>query len=392
LRNFFIRQASWLGFSALSIALLFALPMIVIVGFLFSGTFDVWQHLAATVLNSYIGNSLLLMLGVAIGVLLLGVPTAWLTSIFTFPGSKIFAWALLLPLAFPAYIIAYTYTGIFDVSGPVQSALRELTGLSYGEYWFFNIRSLGGAIVMLSLVLYPYVYLLARSAFLDQSANIIDACRLAGHDRTRSWIKVGLPMARPAIIAGLTLALMETLADYGTVQYFGVSTFTTGIFRTFYGFGETAAAAQLAAVLLLFVVVLIFLERYSRRRIRYHATKNHVVQPIKLTGTRARFAMAVCFLPLLLGFILPAWQLIYWAFNEAVIHPDFINLAWHSFYLAALAAVVAVSLALIMAYAKRLHRGLIGLIESLGLTWACFYQALLWRLFLLTACAFWPSL
>lgn len=357
MRNFFIRQASWLGFSALSIALLFALPMIVIVGFLFSGTFDVWQHLAATVLNSYIGNSLLLMLGVAIGVLLLGVPTAWLTSIFTFPGSKIFAWALLLPLAFPAYIIAYTYTGIFDVSGPVQSALRELTGLSYGEYWFFNIRSLGGAIVMLSLVLYPYVYLLARSAFLDQSANIIDACRLAGHDRTRSWIKVGLPMARPAIIAGLTLALMETLADYGTVQYFGVSTFTTGIFRTFYGFGETAAAAQLAAVLLLFVVVLIFLERYSRRRIRYHATKNHVVQPIKLTGTRARFAMAVCFLPLLLGFILPAWQLIYWAFNEAVIHPDFINLAWHSFYLAALAAVVAVSLALIMAYAKRLHRG-----------------------------------
>ena len=331
----------------------------VIVGFLFSGSFDVWQHLATTVLDNYIANSVLLMLGVAVGVILLGVPTAWLTSIYRFPGHKIFTWALLLPLAFPAYIIAYTYTGILDVAGPVQSSIRQWTGLSYGEYWFFDIRSLGGAIVMLSLVLYPYVYLLARTAFLDQSSNILDACRLAGYSRAQSWFKVGLPMARPAIIAGLTLALMETLADYGTVEFFGVSTFTTGIFRTFYGFGETAAAAQLAAVLLMFVIVLIFLERYSRRRIRYYSTKNRTVTPIKLKGNSARLAMLVCFIPLLFGFIIPAWQLTRWAFGEATIDSDFIGLAWHSFYLAAIAAVVAVSLALVMAYAKRLHKGLL---------------------------------
>lgn len=360
LLNFFKvqwRQASYLGFFSLSIALLFALPMMVIVGFLFSGNLDVWRHLASTVLDNYIGNSLLLMLGVSVGVLLLGVPTAWLTSIYSFPGQKILSWALLLPLAFPAYIIAYTYTGIFDVAGPVQSYIRELTGLRYGEYWFFNIRSIGGAVVMLSLVLYPYVYLLARSAFLEQSSNIIDACRLAGFSRSRSWMKIGLPMARPAIVAGLTLALMETLADYGTVQYFGVSTFTTGIFRTFYGFGETAAAAQLSAVLLSFVIVLIFLERYSRRRIRYYSTQKQQTPAIKLRGKRAVIAVCVCSFPLLLGFVLPAWQLSLWAFNEAVIHPDFMLLAWHSFYLAAIAAMVAVSLALVLAYAKRLHRG-----------------------------------
>lgn len=352
-----LRDISALQITAFTIALLFALPMIIIVGFLFVGSAGVWQHLVDTVLADYIGNSLLLMLGVSVGVLLLGVPTAWLTSVFAFPGHKLFSWALLLPLAFPAYIIAYTYTGMLDVSGPVQSFIRVTTGLNYGEYWFFTIRSLGGAVVMLSLVLYPYVYLLARTAFLDQSANIIDACRLAGYNRMGSWLKIGLPMARPAIIAGLTLALMETLADFGTVQYFGITTFTTGIFRAFYGFGETAAAAQLAAVLLMFVVLLIVLERYSRRRIRYHSTKNQAVQVIHLSGWRGRLACLVCALPLLFGFIIPATQLIDWTINDAVFSPEFGRLAWHSFYLAAIAALVAVSLALLMAYARRLHRG-----------------------------------
>ena len=249
-----------------------ALPLLVIIGFVFTGSADVFSHLYETVLSDYITNSLLLMLGVGFGVLLLGIPTAWLTSVCDFPGRKVFAWALLLPLAVPAYIIAYTYTGLLDYAGPVQTAIRDITGLGYGEYWFFEIRSLTGAILMLALVLYPYVYLLSRAAFLEQSASTLEVSRTLGYNQWQGLFRLALPLARPAIIAGLTLALMETLADFGTVKYFGVSTFTTGIFRTFYGFGDSAAAAQLAAFLLGFVALLVLVEKYSRRKARYHSS------------------------------------------------------------------------------------------------------------------------
>jgi iron(III) transport system permease protein len=187
------------------------------------------------------------MLGVAVGTLIGGVGTAWLTSMCRFPGRGLFEWALLLPMAMPAYIIAYTYTGMLDFAGPVQTLLRDLTGWGYGDYWFPRVRSLPGAALMLSLVLYPYVYLLTRAAFLSQSLCVLDVSRTLGNGPWRTFFTVALPLARPAIVAGLSLALMETLADYGTVQYFGVSTFTTGIFRTWFGLGSTAAAAQLAA-------------------------------------------------------------------------------------------------------------------------------------------------
>lgn len=287
----------------------------------------------------------------------MGITSAWLTSVYTFPGQRILSWALLLPLAFPAYIIAYTYTGLLDASGPVQTALRSIMGWQYGDYWFFQIRSLPGAIIMLALVLYPYVYLMARSAFLQQSASIIDAGRTLGYSRYQSWIKVGIPLARPAIIAGLTLALMETLADFGTVQYFGVSTFTTGIYRAFYGFGETAAAAQLSAVLLGFVITLIVLERYSRRQIRYHDQFSRQTPQIKLSGFNAWAVFTLCFLPLLFGFLIPAGALLYWTLSEAEINDGFLELAWNSFYLAFIAAVIAVTLAMVLAYAKRLSNG-----------------------------------
>ena len=339
-----------------ALALLLALPVIVIVSHIFSGSFALWQHLWHSVLADYVTNSLLLMLGVSLGVLLLGVPSAWLTSTCDFPCRRILSWALLMPLAFPAYIIAYTYTGMLDAAGPLQTWLRDLMGWQYGDYWFFNIRSLGGAVVMLSLVLYPYVYLLARAAFLGQSATIVDAARVSGHGSYSTFLKLTLPMARPAIITGLTLALMETLADYGTVGYFGVSTFTTGIFRTFYGFGDTAAAAQLAAVLLGFVVSLIFIERYSRKQARYHATKGRSAPLIRLGGRQALLAFLVCFFPLLLGFIVPATQLLYWAFFESVISDNFASLAWNSFYLSISAASIAVVLALMLAYSKRIYK------------------------------------
>jgi len=352
-------RPNWLMLISVAVALLLALPVLVILTNVLTGQANVWQHLIETVLTDYISSSLLLMLGVGTGSLLLGVPTAWLTSVCRFPGHKWLAWALLLPLAVPAYIIAYTYTGLLDFAGPVQTLIRDLTGLSYGEYWFFEVRSLPGAIVMLSLVLYPYVYLMSRAAFLEQSANTLEVSRSLGYSHTRSFFKLALPLARPAIVAGVTLALMETLADYGTVKYFGVASFTTGIMRTFNGFGDAAAASQLASVLLLFVTCLILLERYSRRRISYHSSgiRKASNRKIELNKKQGVLAALVCFLPVFLGFIVPGLQLTYWAiFSSEGIDSSFIQLAWNSLYLAALAALIAVVLALILAYASRLNK------------------------------------
>jgi iron(III) transport system permease protein len=344
-----------LAASAFIVALFILLPILVVITAVFTGSFDVWRHLFSTVLSDYLINSIVLMFGVGAGVVLIGVPTAWLTARCDFPGRKLFTWGLLLPLAMPAYIIAYTYTGMLDFAGPIQTLIRELTGWQYGDYWFFNIRSLSGATFMLTLVLYPYVYLLARTAFLEQSPSIMEASRTLGYSGKRAFLTLHLPMARPAIVAGLTLALMETLADYGTVQYFGVSTFTTGIFRTFYGFGDTAAAAQLAAVLLGFVALLIFLERHSRQQARYHNIKGKPAKRIRLKGKQTGLAVLACLLPLLIGFIIPAGQLLYWSITESVIGDGFLILAWNSLYLALLAAVIAVVLALLLAYAKRIY-------------------------------------
>lgn len=336
-----------------------SIPVLVVFSFVFHPGGETWDHLMATVLADYVMNSVSLMLGVAAGTLVMGVTTAWLVTQFRFPGRRVFIWLLLLPLAMPAYIIAYTYTGMLDFAGPVQSSLREAFAWSIGDYWFPRVRSLGGAMVMLSLVLYPYVYLLARSAFLEQSPSLNDASRLLGAGPFRRFFRVNLPMARPAIIAGLSLALMETLADFGTVQYFGVPVFTTGIFRTWFGLGDSAAAAQLSALLMGFVFILILLERWSRRRARYH----HVglrSRPLPLTtlrGGRAAAAFAICLLPPLLGFIVPTLQLAHWAVLTApeMLDREFVTLALHSFGLAFAAALIAVVVATVVAYGKRLH-------------------------------------
>jgi iron(III) transport system permease protein len=300
------------------------------------------------------------MLGVAAGVLIIGVSTAWLTTAYNFPGRNLLSLLLLLPMAMPAYIIAYTYTGLLDFAGPVQSWIRELTGLRYGQYYFPEVRSLGGAITMLILVLYPYVYLMSRAAFLAQSSHLIDVSRSLGKSTLYSVFNVALPMARPAIIAGLSLALMETLADYGTVQYFGVPTFTTGIFRTFYGFGDSVAAAQLSVVLLTFVVVLIVLEKYSRRRLSYYsANDNHKSRErISLTALKSWAITFWCGLPVLFGFAIPVMVLAGWSFETSEWQSStFVSIAINSLGLATIAAFVSVFFALILAYAVRLNKG-----------------------------------
>ncbi|MFP5505209.1 MAG: ABC transporter permease [Gammaproteobacteria bacterium] len=345
------------------VALVLALPVLVVFGFVFQPANEVWRHLADTVLRDYVTNSVLLLLGVGAGTLFGGVASAWLCSMCQFPGRRIFEWALLLPMAMPAYIIAYTYTGMLDFAGPVQTGLRELFGWSYGDYWFPQIRSLGGAIVMLSLVLYPYVYLLARAAFLEQSICVLEVGRTLGSGAWTGFFRIALPLARPAVIAGLSLALMEALADYGTVQYFGVATFTTGIFRTWFGLGDAAAAAQLAALMMSFVFLLIVLERWSRRQARYHHTTGRYrhLPRYRLEGWRAAAAFGLCLLPLLFGFLLPAGQLLAWAVQTAgqTLDAEFLRLVGHSLGLAGAAALLALLFGLFMAYGKRL-RGSLG--------------------------------
>ena len=342
--------------SAPLLAFVVALPVLIIVASVFgSGSGATWAHLWNTVLADYVVNSLVLMLGVGTLTLILGVPAAWFTAVCAFPGRRLFVWLLPLPLAFPAYIIAYTYTGLLDYPGPVQTFIRDVAGWGRGDYWFPPIRSLGGAIVMLGLVLYPYVFLLARAAFLERSAAALEVSRTLGYGVRQSFFRLAIPLARPAIATGVSLALMETLADYGTVQYFGVSTFTTGIFRTFYGFDDITAASQLSAALLFFVVLLIVMERYSRRRARYDtggaARHEH---RIRLSGGQAAWAWVSCALPVVLGFVLPGAVLLKWTlFDAAWDGGPFLALIWNSFYLAALAALIAVACALVLGYARR---------------------------------------
>ena len=342
--------------SAPLLAFIVALPVLIIVASVFgSGSGDTWAHLWDTVLAKYVVNSLILMVGVGTLTLILGVPAAWFTAVCDFPGRRLFVWLLPLPLAFPAYIIAYTYTGLLDYPGPVQSFIRDVAGWGRGDYWFPPTRSLGGAIVMLGLVLYPYVFLLARAAFLERSAATLEVSRTLGYGVRRSFFRLAIPLARPAIATGVSLALMETLADYGTVEYFGVSTFTTGIFRTFYGFDDITAASQLSAALLFFVVLLIVLERYSRRKARYDAGgAARFEHRIRLSGAHAAWAWLSCALPVVLGFVLPGAVLLKWAVGDADWGgSSFLILIWNSFYLAALAAVIAVACALVLGYARR---------------------------------------
>jgi iron(III) transport system permease protein len=342
------------------IALVMLSPVAIILASLFTNSSDAWGHLAATVLPEYIRNSLVLMVGVGLGVLVIGVSTAWLVSTCQFWGRRWFEWLLLLPLAAPTYILAYVYTDTLEYFGPVQTALRGLFGWQRAtDYWFPNIRSVGGAILLFSLTLYPYVYLLARVAFLEQSTATLEASRSLGCGPWRSFRTVALPLARPAIAAGTALALMETLNDFGTVAYFSVATFTTGIYRTWFGMGDRPAAVQLSAVLLLFIFALVVLEQRSRRRARYYQGMGRSVSQARhrLGGLRAVGAWLACAAPVLLGLVIPIGLLLAMTIRnaKATLNGDFVGLSLNSLVLAVLAALLAVVLALVMAYGLRLN-------------------------------------
>jgi iron(III) transport system permease protein len=342
---------------ALAVSAVLTIPVIVVVASLLTPFSDAWRDLAATVLPLYVQNSIWMMLGVGIGVTVIGVGTAWLTTMTRFPLVRQFEWALIVPLAMPAYVIAYTYTGLMDFAGPVQTTLRATFGWQAHDYWFPQVRSLGGAMVMLILVFYPYVYLLARSAFLDQSVCAIEVSRTLGRTPWQSFVRVSLPLARPAIIGGVALALMETLGDFGTVQYFGVDTFTTGIYRTWLGMNEPRTAAQLAAILLLIVFGLLLLERWSRGARRYHhmSAYHRALPSYKLRGIAAAVAWLACVLPVLFGFVIPTAALVYGAIDNAALSFDvrYLQLVVNTLWLAVSGAIVTVVIAATLAYAAR---------------------------------------
>ena len=344
--------------SAGVVALLLASPILFVALSVFQPSSGAWQQLAGTVLPRFIGNTLLLTVLVGVGVFAIGTATAWLVTMCRFPGRWFFEWALILPLAVPAYVMAYAYTDFLHHPGPVQTLLRDVTGWGPRDYWFPNIRSLEGAALMFTLVLYPYVYLLARAAFLHHSVCAFEVSRTLGMSAFAAFRRVALPMARPAIVTGVALALMETLADFGTVAHFGVQTFTTGIYQTWLSMGDRIAAGQLSASLLVFVLLLIALERWQRGSRRFAPSERRLsdLPEFELKGWRGVAAFAVCGLPVLLGFLLPITILTGLAIeaDKEGVTARYIQFALNSVTLAGIAAVLAVALAVLMAYASRI--------------------------------------
>jgi iron(III) transport system permease protein len=343
----------------LIIGALLALPVLFVVASVFRGGGETWAHLAATALPAYVWNTLLLLLAVASGVISMGVLSAWLVTAYRFPGRDVLEWSLMLPLAMPAYVMAYAYTDWLQFTGPVQTALRSLTGWGAREYWFPEIRSLGGAAAILSFALYPYVYLIARIAFNEMPRSAIEAARLGGLGPWGAFWGVAVPLARPAIAAGASLALMETLADFGTVSYFALEVFTTGIFKAWFSMGDVVAAAQLSSCLLAFVLLVLGLERASRGRAAYHSVApRKPVPPYRLRGAAATLALAACAAPVCFGFVLPSALLasLAWGEKAAYLGERFVALVANSFSVAGLTALIAVGLATLMAYAARLTR------------------------------------
>lgn len=347
--------------------LLLAVPVIGVLGSwlaLDAASLAVLRHQLDTVLPEYALNSLLLALAVALGVALVGGATAALVALFEFPLRRVFEWALLLPLAMPAYVLAYAATDFLQYSGPLQRALREATG-AQGALWP-DVRSLWGAAALFILCLYPYVYLLARAALGERAVPLMEAARLLGAGTLRRVREVALPLARPALAAGVALALMETLADYGVGSYFGLQTFTTGIYKAWLVMFDRDAAAQLASLLLVLVALLLWVEQRAQKRLRFSATRSGALhaaeaRPIELRGAPAVLATAVCALPVLLGFVLPVAVLLRLVWIEAGTSEFGLPLArfaqwsWTSFKLAALAALLATAVALVLGFALRLR-------------------------------------
>ncbi|SNS29997.1 ABC transporter permease [Tropicimonas sediminicola] len=346
---------------ALFIGLMCLLPMVAVAVAALLGSTDTLRHLAETVLWTYTATTLQLVVIVALGTAAIGTGAAWLVTMTRFPGARFFEIALALPLAFPAYVMGYAYTHFLDHPGPVQTLLRDVTGWGPRDYWFPEVRSVTGAAVMLILVLYPYVYLLARAAFLQQSATAFLAARALGRGPWTAFLRVSLPMARPAIAGGVLLAVMETIADYGTTSYFAVQTFATGIYTSWFTMADRAAAAQLALCLLGFALLLAILERMQRGAARHHGAGKRFerLPPTQLAGPAKWGATLLCAVPVLLGFILPVALLLSMGIGsgQSLMSPRYVGYIRNTIVLAGTASVLTVIGAVLVGFRMRLWPG-----------------------------------
>ncbi|WP_227095776.1 ABC transporter permease [Aeromonas veronii] len=357
MKNFGWMTGSW------AIALLLGLPVIALLFSAFSAEGALFRHLADTVLLDYLANTLGLVVGVVLLSLLFGVPTAWLVAMCQVPGRRALQWALMLPMAMPSYIVAYVYTDLLDYSGPLQAGLRTLFGWnSPADYWFPAIRSLGGAAWVLALVLFPYVYLLTRASFLEQSVSLIHSSRLLGCTPWQSFRRLSLPLARPAIMVAVSLVAMETLADFATVHFFAINTLTTAVYDTWLGYGSLATAAKLSCLMLLAVVLLIALERRSRSRQRVFQKSMGHEQPLRypLKGMSRWLAGLWCWGLVLAGFALPFIILLDYGvrYFELSWTPEFVRFAGNSLAISALTALLAMGIALLLGFFRRLDGGI----------------------------------
>ncbi len=349
----------WLITAAVTTAIV-ALPVLSVLILALFPEENIWPHLLDTTLPRYLVTTLQLMAGVAFITLVIGLASAWAVTMCDFPGRKFFEWAMLLPFAVPAYVIAYVYTSLLDYAGPVQTAMRDWFGWhNAADYWFPEIRSLEGATLMIGLVLYPYVYLLARAAFLEQSPSLFAVSRSLGHSAISTFFRVVLPIARPAVAVGLSLVLMETLNDFGTVDFFAVQTLTAGLFDTWMNLGNLGGAAQIATTMLAFVVILVTLERYSRRKPRQFAARanREPIRRFTLSRPRQGVCMAVCAVPVIFGFLLPAATLGHyaWEYFDESWNPDFVRNTLNSLFLSGTAALTTLIIGVTLAYSRRLH-------------------------------------
>ncbi len=337
---------------AFAIASLILLPLSVLLLSWHEVDQSIWAHLWQTQLPRLLANTLLLVIGVGTGVVVLGVSLAWLTSLCEFPGRRWLDWALMLPFAIPAYVLAFVFVGLLDFAGPLQTLARDWFGSGLR---FPRVRSSGGVIIVLVLVFYPYVYLLARGAFLAQGKGLMEAARVLGQSPWQAFWRVALPMARPAIGAGLALAIMETLADFGAVSVFNFDTFTTAIYKTWYSFYSLSSATQLASLLLLAVLLVLYGERRARGATRPANERPRGKPLYHLRGWQAALASGWCGLVFTCAFVVPMAQLLVWFWQRGRFDLDerYVGLILHTLYLGGIAALLTVSVALLLAFARR---------------------------------------
>ena len=335
----------------------FVSPLVIVLLSLTGDYSDNWTHLYNFVLGDYITNSIFLVLGVGLISLIIGTSSAWIITKYDFFGRRILEWALILPLAIPPYILAYTFTGLFDDYGSANEFIRWIFNLDSSFVFFPNVRNIFGAIIVFAFTLYPYIYLISRAAFLNQSKTLTDAGRILGLGGYRIFINLGLPMIRPAVIAGLMLVIMETLSDFGAVDHFAIQTFTTGIFRTWYGMYDLHTAMQLASLLLLFIIVFLVLERSSRMNAAYNSPVSNANSSSseKLNGSKSFLCFIGCFIPIFIGFILPIIELSRWAFvyNTGFFNETFFIQAKNTILIALMASIVCTVIAFTINFSVR---------------------------------------